>query len=901
MTQDNQTDISSGLQQVILSTSVVGKNNREKELQYRKIDKIQDFNDVSDGRSIDDFFELDSLTFDKWVPLLRKSIEAEQLHPLVDNLYNSIDDHFEGLETQLLQDAQISDKLKTSIPQISNIQDIIEGSLSADISNLQNALTKSTTEVILKKEVYLNNKKISSKVKETSILISKVLRILELANNCQDLIIEKNFFKALQNIETLEQIYLQEFKNYNFQFLNEIYGSIPFLKSSIKDECVNLIKNSFNLNLGKNLLTVGDQFFQVYRDELLPVWIEVKDTMKLGNFKFNSPIEISLRDQNITSKLNLSNFFDLDEFHDSILIFQKLNEFDYLFTELTTEYAFRKNKIIHPLSWKNATNGISNTPGSSGNTGNANNSGNSEAFQKLLSVKFLKEYFLKLLGFLLYDINLNRATDYIIVCNNYNATNEFWDGIMQLISPSLEYFVQNILNTEEELTEFKDFMCIFIAILENYELNIDSLYAFLISIFKKFCKLATNAFEEEFQVLLNDDDFMPLTINDRQLYEKVTKICWMKDSDDMLVEQNGNDDDFIVTLPFSPLYPMTCTLIKKTYTKLISFISSFFRHELHTVNSILVTTVDHLFNDIVNHKIRAKLDTTSREEIAQILINLDYFIIAANKFSKLMETENIMQNPDIGIKLSSINNYEESRKQAESQLIELIDNKVSDILETVELDWNATVTREEPDFSIVDIAQFLEMMFSSTLVNLPYSVQTLLIFREFDSLTTQFLNILLHETPAKITKESVLNFEVDIKYLKSIISRIFPSSDGIEDEENDLNGLRAPPTPISQVNNSIHSPSLIENNIKSLKATFTELEQCLDLLKLDNVEEYSDPEIRMRRFARIRPDDASILLNKVKPITSQREVVSASRDSTSPLPMESLNTHRIAKFFKNKK
>lgn len=885
MDQEGQYILSQDFQKVLLSsapsTSLSFVGNKKAAL-----------NESSTSYPQDDMFDIDSQVFDKWVPYLRSSVEKNQLGPITEELCNSIDDNFEGLETQLLQDSQVNDKLKSSIGQVSRIQNLIENSLVQDVNNLQEQLTYSTNEVIMKKQIYVNNKKTSMKISEATILITKVLQILELSNKCQELILEADFFKALQSLDSLEKIYLQEFKNYNFQFLKEIYNSIPFLKSTIKDECINLIRNSFNSNLGKNLEHVGGLVFGVYSEELLPRWLEKRDSMRLGNFKFNSPVEISLRDQDILKKLDLENFFHLDEFHDSILIFQSLSELRYLISEFTNEYTFRKAKLIDPLLWKKAQN--STTNGAPGDISN-------DAFGQQLSMQFLKEFLLKILGFLLYDINLNKSTDFILVDNNYNATNEFWDGLMNRLEPYLKYFVNHRMKTEEEFTEFKDFMCIYVAILENYKLNIEVLFKILISVFSKFCAITTIAFKKEFEVLLNDDDFMPLTVNDHNLYEKVLKICWIKE--DELVKNkddtyNGNGE-FVVTLPFSPLYPMTCTLMKKTYSKLTTFIGVYYRHELHTLSNTLVKTMDTIFNKVVNEKIRAKLDTTSREEIAQILVNLDYFVIAAREFSNLMTRENLMQDPAVEIRLSSIKKYVESRKYAETKLIELIDSKVSDILETVELDWNATTLRQDPDISIVDIAQFLEMMFSSTLVNLPYSVQTLLIFREFDSLTRQFLDILLHGTPEHISQESVLNFEVDMKYLESIISRIFPTTGN---EITNGKDIQSPTTVNSPTFNGFgRSTNSIENNIKSLEATFTELKQCIELLKLENYDEYADSEMRLRKYPRIKPEDASLLIRKVRaPLSATTTLEDDSHGSVgvdSNGRDLSSNSSRIAKFF----
>ena len=72
--------------------------------------------------------------------------------------------------------------------------------------------------------------------------------------------------------------------------------------------------------------------------------------MKLySNFCFNSPAELSTRDQNVLEGITLNYFFNLNEFHDAILIFEKLNELPYLLSEYEKEYEFRKSKIIYSL------------------------------------------------------------------------------------------------------------------------------------------------------------------------------------------------------------------------------------------------------------------------------------------------------------------------------------------------------------------------------------------------------------------------------------------------------------------------------------------------------------------------------------------------------------------------
>lgn len=872
MDQETKKIISKDFQEILLETSTATIASV-----FEQDNKVVVGTKPKEFEILDTKLDLDPRALDKWVPLLRTYTENGNLETVIGELENSIEDNFQGLELQLLQDSQINDKLETSIDEIAQIQSMVELSLSKEIDDFQKTLSESTNQLIRQKQVFLNDKKTSLKITEAVILINKVLRLLELSNKCQNLITEGNFFKALQNLDSLEKLYLQEFRDYNFKFLKEIYNAIPYLKSVTKDECINLIKNSLNSNLGKNLSNVGERFYSIYEQELLQKWLNTREIMKLKRFKFNSPIEISMRDEESLKKLELDQFFNLEPFHDSIMIFQTLNETPYLISEFTKEYEFKRSKTIQPLSTSGSIS-ISKTA--------------QDEFKESLSLPFMKEYLLRIVGFLLYDINLNRSTNFIFVDNNYNATNEFWDTLTMRLKPYFKYFLEDVLVNEKDVIEFKDFLGIYICIMENYKLNIDPLYEVLLALFNKYCKMTVSSFDKDFQVMLSDDDFMPLTINDKGFYEKVVKICWMKDNTKEIEE--SVEGQFSITLPFSPLYPMTCTMIQKVYSKLTSFISSFYRHNLHSLNSILVNTIDGILNGVVNRRIRDKLETTSREEIAQLLINLDYFIIASKEMSNLMTRDNILENPEVEIKLSSTKHFKESRKYAEDKLIELIDTKLKDILETVSLEWNASSRRIDPDISIVDLAQFLEMMFATTLVHLPYSVQILLIFREFDSLSRQFMDVLLHETPQYISSESVDNFEVDMKYLESIIPKIFPQTD--ENVSAQL-GIQSPNTPNPDEDGRSQSNSQIENNIKSLESTFIEIRQSILLLQSADPNEYLNPQIRSRKYSRLRAEDANTLIGKIKPKPVNSQTL--EDDSSSMFNMESENNgaNRLAKFF----
>lgn len=857
MDQEPQSVISQDLQRAILATEFSSS-----------------FADPSTGFEQDELFELDEQTFDRWIPSLRHTIDEGQLNTVVDDLYASIDEYFENFEVQILQDSQINNNLATSIKEIDQVQTIINGSLQQDIKTLQNNVRQSAQSLISKKQILIGNTKTSAKITESSILIQKILQILELSNRCHELIEENDFFKALQTIETFETIYLQDFKQYNFDFLKQIYSSIPLLKSKIKDESINLIKKSLNYNLEKTFGIVGEKYYEVYETEILQDWLKIKQSMKLNSSKFNSPVEISLRDTSRLQVLQLQNFCQLDEFHDSILIFQSLDEMPFFIDEFNKEYEFRKSKLIYPLFLKEAST-VSHLEQSS------------NLFAEKLDLPFFKEYILKVVGFLIYDRELHKSTDYVLCNNSYNATDEFWDCFMNKLYQHLMRMVKTKLTDEKSLTEFKDFLGILIAILENLKLNVELLYKVQIETFRQYCDLMVYLFEKEFTSLLQDDDFMPLAINDKSLYEKILKICWLTDHG--LDVTMGVEGKFSATLPFSPLYPMTCTLIKKTYSNLHSFISVFFKLDLSHLNLILMKAIDNTFGRVVNENIKSKLDTTSREEIAQILVNLDYFVIAAKEFSIILTKENLTNNPDIEIRLSSIKRLIQTRKEAETKLIDLIDSKVIDLMEFIEFDWNATEVRTEPDMTIIDIAQFLEMMFTSTLAIIPNSIKMLLIFREFDVMTRRFLEKLLNETPPRISPQSVQNFELDMLYLEKTISKIFPN-----DVASAPSSPSIPVTPTEASSSAGNrSSTQVENNIKSLLSTFTDLKQHIGLMKANHWEEYKDNSIRLKKYSRVKPEVAQSLLSKLQPPSSEQSNLVSDEGSST----DSRANSRFAKLF----
>ncbi|KAH3900824.1 related to Exocyst complex component SEC15 [Saccharomycodes ludwigii] len=850
MDEDKTTPIvSKELQAVLFSTEYNSNSDEDNTNANKKIS-------IRDPNSSINILDVDPQSIDKWVPLLRKHIDKNEMKDVILELRKSIKDNFQDMDLHLLQNSAMNEQLMNSIHNLALIQNNLQNAqYEAKLLALQDELTTTTNKVVLQKKNFISNKKNNTKINECLVLITKCLQILELSNNCHQLISSQQFYRALQSLDTLDSIYTQDFKKeFNFQFLKQIHASIPLFKEIIKNESINLIKKFFNSNLDKNLHNVGKNLYAIYGEELLPDWIELRGKLKLPvSLKFNSPVEISLRDNEKVKAISPINWFNIESFHDAILIFTTLNEMEYLSQEFEKVYIFWKNKLVYPLDLKHSASS------NSGNKGQQSTLVNN-AFTTLDDIQ---NYFWKILGLLVFDRFLQKETDYILTANAFSSTDDFWASFIKLYNPILVDFIKKKLKDEESVIKFKDFLGLVLSICDYLKLNIKQLYETYIFLYKIFCKLQITMFDQEFTSLLNDDDFMPLTVKDKPLYSKILKICWLKEGDEetLATNININNDDFLVTLPFSPLYPMTCTLLRKINAKLENFIQNFYQYETNRIINIFISAIDNIFNKHINLKFQQKLNSTSREELAQILINLDYFLVATENFSK-----NLSKTFDAEIQLTAEHKVKKTKALAETKLTELIDSKVADLMEIIELDWHVTTVRTEPDLIIRDIAQYLEMMFTSTLVNLPYDIKTLLIFREFDTLTNRFLSLLINGTPSTITPQSVLNFQTDMKFLENVIPNIFP-----QQQDELLAPAASSPSPslscaLSRTTSMMSmtiadSSAMIESNVRSLKSTFDELNQHINLLKSGSLDQYKSS--RMKLYPRVKPDVANMLINKL--------------------------------------
>lgn len=679
---------------------------------------------------------------DQLVPIIKAHLKHNTVQDLVRKLKS------EGAKKDEELVSTVSDFEESIGLSARDVSEISHGaaSMNEQIMDIGSHLAKTSNLTFEKKFQLLALKKNIIKMEESEILISKILQVLELTDATHTLIKENKFFNALKNLNDLNNLN-KEFDR-DFKFLNNINESIPILKDLIKDESLGLMKKSLSA-LDNKFEILGTEYFNTY-GSIISRWDEFKtQRVEFADYKINSPVEISMRSSYLQNDLpDVSQYMGLSFIYDTQLIFNTLEQTDFLREELNKEIVIRRDKLLHPFI--------------------ASDSKNVLFQQHIKDNEKLSSFLAKLIGYLVFHKSLSdRLPDIISV-----SANDMWENLSAKVYSHLKNLILNEMPGISGIIDIKRIVGNFCLVLEHFDLNHDHFYNLLILAFKKYSQISIFAFTKEFSKSADDDDAMPMSIYDMRLYKKITNVCWYE------ADTPANEIQFPLTLPFSTIYPMACAQVRNFMGQQNSFLKDYYKYDVSSLNSLCVDNVDSVLLNAINKYHLGKLnESVTREELSQNLINLEYFLIMANEISS-----ELSDNYDTAITLKSVDAFSMTRKQTEEKLLEFIDSKIYDLLDLVDWDWKTHVVNTEPTFFIRDVSDFLQNLFNSALLKLPLSVKTVLLYRVFDLIAEEFWRILIDQNV--ITKVAVMNFDRDICYIEAVTKDLNPSKSDLSGRDS---------------------------------------------------------------------------------------------------------------------
>jgi exocyst complex component 6 len=155
---------------------------------------------------------------------------------------------------------------------------------------------------------------------------------------------------------------------------------------------------------------------------------------------------------------------------------------------------------------------------------------------------------------------------------------------------------------------------------------------------------------------------------------------------------------FPQSLPFSPLYLLSCGRIRNFVSEYYKFADESIKleqdihealkevdaDEKHTNNS---QSLDRYFAENLAQPLLSRLlDSTNLAQVAQMLINIEYLEEACHGLEGLLLASRSAQRPT-KVDLGATTDFRKTRQKAEERVFEVLNSKIDDFLDLADYDW----------------------------------------------------------------------------------------------------------------------------------------------------------------------------------------------------------------------
>lgn len=769
---------------------------------------------------------------DQFVPIIRSELQSkDNLSDLILNIEtvtNEKQDTLQGVSFNSVDDVTDSvDRIRKITHSSSEL------AKNLDAMNKQLGITgKSFAE---ERKNAVKYKRLNSKIDQTSSTINSCLEMLERANKVLELIRRKEFFKALANLQLLAGTDFEEVEQFDFGV--RIYQSISTFRHMIIEETFNQLLKWLNLSMEKKLSDIGENLFDNHK-RIIDSWMKKQRNDKsLLAFKVNSPIEKTLREEVLRNFDPLSNeaiHVDISPLYQSILVFEAVDKIDKLKEDFGNEMLRRRDRLIYPINEALANNNL----------------------DVLSSMESMTILIYSLSAFFVSDRYLSRKTTFRI--RSSKQTDSLFDSVVSKFTVLLKRYIQTKITDVKQALQLLDIIGCFMQIMDSWDFDTDRLYDVLIDLFKVYITLSVSNFQKEYMDLSLDDDSQPITVDTPKQLSGIKDSCFY--------ELANLDLEFPVTLPYSIIYPGACLRLRTFIHGLYVFLETYYAKRLDILSQMISRAVDKVLVDVILKDLDNKVHSSYKEEVSQNLINLEFFSNSVEGVEKYLNhsTDSAIlrtRTPSNQVKLHAQVQFKEIRKRAEAGMFSMVDGKVDMLFEMVDFEWDSSSMNDEPSIGIKDMGLYLENMFKLDFSHLPYSMRTLLLKRSFEKITTHMKNSIFDADI--ITTEAIGNFELDIKYIESLIPELIVAGGDVDSHKVDS-----------------------DKSNKELENMFVTLKEIISLLKDGNSQAVPNEEVKASKCKLIKPKEAEILLSKLrnyqpKSATSPRGTLSSEGRSST--------------------
>lgn len=609
-------------------------------------------------------------------------------------------------------------------------------------------IERSSSQLIEKVSRHVHMKRTRVNIEESLSIVKLCLLALEHTNQVQELLKSNHKVAAVQNLQDLQGMELDELRNLGMGTL--ISQAISGLSSEITSATLSSLSDFFNSRaLKTHIEEVGvraDKLTQAQRK----AWeSHVAEHRHLRAFRFNSPVELAYR-RSMENYLTDSQLkVDLGPLCEAEMVFRKLGKED----ELRAFLEMRFSRFCDDLA--------------------------------ITDIDLLLQSVHKIVGFTLLD---RVCSNVLPASRPAKLVDDTWEKLAQNISG----VVGSSMARVSDYKVLERSLGMIMSTLQNFEFNVaiinDLFRTLLTRITAQIVEKARAAFNEKW----SGGDHMQLVVTTKQSYDSVMSVVWYDPQKYEDSTSNGKEPELPKAMPFSEIYVVTCRYLRNLMQAGTSFLE-YFQQEPGFVENAVSSAIDGLLSDPVCSKMEAVAKGDNRELVVQTSINLQLFESACGSIEQSLAKLRGATGRRGTVSLEAKPKLAKAAKLMEERIHTLVEGTVTEVFQGG-FDWEATELEDTPSSTILEMTTYMLTMANTILKRLPPQTRNLTYFTLTENIGSSMCNS-LYEIPPTFTDAGLSNFETDLKFLETSMSEIAiqsTPSDTLVEVRQTLELLRSP-------------------------------------------------------------------------------------------------------------
>ncbi|RMZ91963.1 hypothetical protein DV736_g783, partial [Chaetothyriales sp. CBS 134916] len=680
------------------------------------------------------------------IPSLRETGHGNN----TSQLLGVLSDFASNRETEI--ERQCNTNHQEFVNSVNQLLRIREGTvnLTNEILDLNQSIQSSTEKLVDHKKALVEARGVRQNIDEANQALQDCIEVLHLANQVQELLDKKKYYAALRALDELQNVHLRNVSQYKLSDL--IQQSVPETQDKIANEVMKDL-NTWLFRIREVCQYLGELSFYHTNLRKERQQERAEKTPYLSQFKVNSAIELVADEReevdlfkNEVLEIDFTPLFEALHIHRSLGMMEKFK------TDYATNRTGQRDLILaEPVTL------LEEDLGSLHNL-----------LENIAGFAILERAVMKKAP----DLRTNAELE------------ELWETLCTSAISLMNRTLDQVDNAEH-LLKIKNLISLFMQTMASFSYNTTTMSTYLLALFDRYAELLKQRFSEDFVEIVSTDDYMPMPIQNAEEYEKVVNVSWY--TPDRPIDQIT----FPTVFPFSQMYPLCCIDIRNFLNQFYFFNDNDAPASTGGLSSVIDNRLHASLDDLLTTRVCAslvsKLSSQYLGQIVQILINLTYFSIACNELESLLSTVSTshssaaaaaMVTTATGAEgytqahstpLGATSQFAMHQKTAENRIFELVNLKVTDLIDTAEYNFLLGSRPTEPSSYILTLTTYLTNITSTVLLSLPASLKELMLFNAISHTASSILGLPLSPEVGKISPFAVQQLSLDVAHFTEYV------------------------------------------------------------------------------------------------------------------------------------